>query len=61
MTAQPSSPSFREPPETVCLGAQPTANAEISTIVAAHQAWVASGRPGAISHEEAMAELLGGR
>jgi hypothetical protein len=62
MTAQPtSSPSSREPHEAIRLGGQPTANAEINTIVAAHRAWVASGRPGAVSHEEAMAELLGGR
>jgi hypothetical protein len=35
--------------------------AEIEATLAAHQAWVAAGRPGAVSHEEAMAELLGGR
>jgi hypothetical protein len=33
--------------------------AEIETTLAAHREWVAAGRPGAISHEEAMAELLG--
>jgi hypothetical protein len=35
--------------------------AEIEATLAAHQAWVAAGRPGAVSHGEAMAELLGGR
>jgi hypothetical protein len=34
--------------------------AEIDTVVAAHRDWVARGRPGAVSHDEAMAELLGG-
>lgn len=29
--------------------------------LAGHQEWVAAGRPGAVSHEEAMAELFGGR
>jgi len=33
--------------------------AEIETTLAAHREWVAAGRPGAVSHEEAMAELLG--
>jgi hypothetical protein len=62
MTAQPTSaPSPREPYDAIRLGGPVAANAEISTIVAAHQEWVASGRPGAVSHEEAMAELLGGR
>lgn len=62
MTAQPTStPSPREPYEANALGGLAAANAEISTIIAAHREWVASGRPGAVSHEEAMAELLGGR
>jgi hypothetical protein len=34
--------------------------AEIETVIAAHDEWVAAGRPGAVSHEEAMAELLSG-
>ena len=34
--------------------------AEVEATLAAHRAWVAAGRPGAVSHEEAMAELLGG-
>lgn len=34
--------------------------AEIQTTLAAHHEWVAAGRPGAVSHDEAMAELLGG-
>jgi len=33
--------------------------AEIETTLAAYREWVAAGRPGAVSHEEAMAELLG--
>jgi hypothetical protein len=33
--------------------------AEIEATLAAHHEWVAAGRPGAVSHEEAMAELLG--
>ena len=35
--------------------------AEIEATVAAHREWVAAGRPGAVSHEEAMAELLNGQ
>jgi hypothetical protein len=35
--------------------------AEIETTLAAHREWVAAGRPGAVSHEQAMAELLGQR
>jgi hypothetical protein len=33
--------------------------AEIEATLAEHREWVAAGRPGALSHEEAMAELLG--
>ena len=33
--------------------------AEIEATLAAHREWVAAGRPGAVSHEEAMTELLG--
>jgi hypothetical protein len=33
--------------------------AEIEATLAAHRDWVAAGRPGAFSHEEAMAQLLG--
>ena len=33
--------------------------AEIGATLATHREWVAAGRPGAVSHEEAMAELLG--
>jgi hypothetical protein len=33
--------------------------AEIEATVAAHDQWVAAGCPGARSHEEVMAELLG--
>jgi hypothetical protein len=33
--------------------------AEIEATLAAHDEWVAAGSPGARSHEEVMAELLG--
>jgi hypothetical protein len=33
--------------------------AEIEATLAAHDDWVAAGCPGALSHEEVMAELLG--
>ena len=33
--------------------------AEIEVTLAAHREWVAAGRPGAVPHDEAMAELLG--
>jgi hypothetical protein len=36
-------------------------DAEIEITLTAHREWVAAGRPGAVSHEEAMAELLGGQ
>jgi hypothetical protein len=32
--------------------------AEIETTLAAHRDWVAAGRPGAVSHDRAMEELL---
>ncbi len=35
--------------------------ADIETTLAAHREWVAAGRPGAVSHDEAMAELLPGQ
>ncbi len=35
--------------------------AEIEATLTGHREWVAAGRPGAVSHEEAMAELLGGQ
>ena len=35
--------------------------AEIEATLAAHREWVDAGRPGAISHEEAMAALLSSR
>jgi hypothetical protein len=34
--------------------------AEIETTLAAHRDWVAAGRPGAVSHDRAMEELLTG-
>jgi hypothetical protein len=36
-------------------------DAEADAALAEHRAWVAAGRPGAVSHEEAMAELLRSR
>jgi hypothetical protein len=36
-------------------------DAEVESALAEHRAWVAAGRPGAVSHEEAMAELLRSR
>jgi hypothetical protein len=41
----------------------PDADPDEATVAAAalreYREWVAKGRPGAVSHEEAMAELLG--
>jgi hypothetical protein len=34
--------------------------AEADAVLQSHREWVAAGRPGAISHEEMTAELLGG-
>jgi hypothetical protein len=34
---------------------------EVEATLAAHQEWVAAGRPGAVAHDEAMAELLAGQ
>jgi hypothetical protein len=36
-------------------------DAEIDATLTAHRELAAAGRPGALSHEEAMAELLGGQ
>jgi hypothetical protein len=33
--------------------------AEIEATLTEHREWVAAGRPGAVSHQEAMADLLG--
>jgi hypothetical protein len=35
--------------------------AEADAVLEQHREWVAAGRPSAMSHEEFMAELLGGR
>lgn len=35
--------------------------AEIEATLAAHREWAAAGRPGAVSHDEAMGELLSGQ
>ena len=32
--------------------------AEVDATLSAHREWVAAGRPGAVAHEEAMADLL---
>jgi hypothetical protein len=37
------------------------AEAEIEATLAAHREWAAAGRPGAVSHDEVMAELLSGQ
>lgn len=39
--------------------AEQVEEAQIQADLAAYRAWVAAGRPGARSHAEAMAELLG--
>jgi hypothetical protein len=36
-------------------------DAEIDATMAGYREWAAAGRPGAVSHAEAMAELLGRR
>ena len=45
------------------VGPAPDADPDEAAVAAAalreYQEWVAAGRPGAVSHEEAMAELLG--
>jgi hypothetical protein len=62
MTAQPTStPSPGEPYGVIKLGEDAATAAEVDAVVAAHRDWAAKGRPGAVSHERAMAELLGGR
>jgi hypothetical protein len=35
--------------------------AEIDAAIAEHEEWVAAGRPGEMTHEEAMSRLLAGR
>lgn len=39
--------------------AQAREDAEIEATLAGHDEWVAAGRPGARSHDDVMAELLG--
>lgn len=51
-------PGSREPFEALHTGLE---DAEAQATLAEHRAWVAAGRPGAVSHEEAMAELLRGQ
>jgi hypothetical protein len=52
MTAQPEAPDPGEPPAEVIE------SAEMESALAEHRGSVAAGRPGAVSHEQAMAELL---
>lgn len=35
--------------------------AQLDAAIAEHEAWVAAGRPGELTHEEAMARLITGR
>jgi hypothetical protein len=70
MTAQPASnPDPGERHEVLRLGRETAAivpltelleEAEIEATLAAPREWTAAGRPGAISHQEAMAEPLAG-
>ena len=41
------------------VAAETLEQAEIEATLAGHREWVAAGRPGAVSHEEAMAALIG--
>ena len=50
MTAHPAEPIPDSDPEEAAIAA-----ADLRE----YREWVAAGRPGAVSHEEAMAELLG--
>jgi hypothetical protein len=62
MSAQPTGrPDGSAPYEVIHLGAETLEEAEIEVSLASHRAWVEAGRPGAVSHDEAMRELLGGR
>jgi hypothetical protein len=50
MTAYPAGPAPDADPDEAAVAA---------AALREYQEWVAAGRPGAVSHEEAMAELLG--
>lgn len=50
MTAHPAEPVSDADPDEAAVAA---------AALREYRAWVAKGRPGAVSHEEAMAELLG--
>jgi hypothetical protein len=50
MTAHPAEPVSDSDPDEAAVAA---------AAFQEYREWVASGRPGAVSHEEAMAELLG--
>ena len=43
-----------------CASAEDLEAAEADAVLQARGEWVAARQPGAVSHEEAMAELLGG-
>jgi hypothetical protein len=58
MSAQPTGRPD-EPAERHASAVAP-GEAEIEATLATHRVWVAAGRPSAVSHEEAMTELLGG-
>jgi hypothetical protein len=61
MSAQAADhPDLDEPYEVIHLGGEAALEeAEIEAALAAHDEWVAAGCPGARSHEDVMAELLG--
>ena len=50
MTAHPAEPVPDADPDEAAVAA---------AVLREYREWVAEGRPGAVSHEEAMAELLG--
>ena len=59
---QDSAPAEAAPVPRSRAPVDATDEAEIEGTLAEHRSWVAAGRPGAVSHAEAMAELLrGGR
>ena len=59
--AQPVSDFLRPQALQRHASAEELEEAEIEATLAAHRAWVTAGRPGAVSHEETVAELPGDR
>jgi hypothetical protein len=49
----------QKPP--LCARSVVREEAEIEATLAAHREWDAAGRPGTVSHDDAMAELLSGQ